>query len=438
MIFRSRHTALALTLVGIVAIAVGYLAFPAARWQAAQIASAPVQAVEQFFVPEPQKLFGKPEVRVLLVGLDYDYDDKDQETSKKSRSDIIMAINLDFRNRRIAELSVPRDMVATLPSGKSAKINQAQSEGGIAESQSVVAQWLGIPPFDRYVVLRIDTAKDLVNAIGGVDVVVKNSNALRGAGKNGPLDYDDSWGHLHIHLKPGLQHLDGAQAVGYARFRHDWCSDPCRIIRQQQMIHAVLDKIERDRFNTITHVQQLLAVVRKDIDTNFTVQEEVSAAVAFAHLSPKDVATAQVPYVRNVDLPDYGDSLVADDAEKSRLVASMLLPKQDVANATVDVAPSGIRVRIENGTTVPGLAARVAGDLRRSGFAIAEVRDAPTHDFAITEIQSGSGKSPASYRVRTALGRQAAAAIMRPAPPVADDGADVTVVLGNDIVSTKP
>jgi len=198
MIFRSRHAALALTLVGIVAIAVGYLAFPAARWQAAQIASAPVQAVEQFFVPEPQKLFGKPEVRVLLVGLDYDYDDKDQETSKKSRSDIIMAINLDFRNRRIAELSVPRDMVATLPSGKSAKINQAQSEGGIAESQSVVAQWLGIPPFDRYVVLRIDTAKDLVNAIGGVDVVVKNSNALRGAGKNGPLDYDDSWGHLHI------------------------------------------------------------------------------------------------------------------------------------------------------------------------------------------------------------------------------------------------
>jgi len=58
--------------------------------------------------------------------------------------DIIMAISLDFAHRRIDELSVPRDMVAVMPSGERAKINEAQSEGGITESQSVVAQWLGI------------------------------------------------------------------------------------------------------------------------------------------------------------------------------------------------------------------------------------------------------------------------------------------------------
>ena len=34
------------------------------------------------------------------------------------------------------------------------------------------------------------------------------------------MDYDDNWGHLHIHLKPGLQHLNGQQAMGFVRFRH--------------------------------------------------------------------------------------------------------------------------------------------------------------------------------------------------------------------------
>ena len=39
------------------------------------------------------------------------------------------------------------------------------------EAKQVIAKFLGIPGFDRYVVLRIDATKDLINAIGGVDVV---------------------------------------------------------------------------------------------------------------------------------------------------------------------------------------------------------------------------------------------------------------------------
>ena len=126
----------------------------------------PVRAVQAVLIPDPLKVFHKDRLRVLLIGLDYDYDRLDQETSKSSRSDIIMALSLDFKNHRISELSVPRDMVATLPNGQQAKINQAQSEGGIAESKSVIASWLGVPSFDRYIVMRIDTTKDLIDAIG--------------------------------------------------------------------------------------------------------------------------------------------------------------------------------------------------------------------------------------------------------------------------------
>jgi LCP family protein required for cell wall assembly len=283
------------------------------------------QNVREIAAPDPVQLFGKDRVRVLVVGLDYDYDPLDQETSKHSRTDIIMAVNLDFVHHKIEELSVPRDMVAIMPGGARAKINEAQSEGGIAESESVVAEWLGIPGFDRYVVLRIDTTKDLIDALGGVDVDVENSDALTHNGANGPVDYDDSWGHLHVHLKPGLQHLTGAQAVGYARFRHDWCSDPCRILRQQQVIRSLVDRIERDRLNTLAHATALLGVIGKDIDTNMTTAEELAAAMSFSHVSMRDIHTAQVPYVGTVDLPDYGDSILPDEAKKKALVASMLL-----------------------------------------------------------------------------------------------------------------
>jgi LCP family protein required for cell wall assembly len=185
-------------------------------------ASAPAAALLTSFVPTSQHVFGKQRLRVLVVGLDYDYDSSDQETSAHSRSDIIMALHLDFARRRIFELSVPRDMVATLPDGRTAKINEAQSEGGIAESESVVSHWLGSPAFDRYVVLRIDTMKDLIDALGGITVNVKNSDALKHAGPNGPVDYDDTWGHLHVHLKPGVQHLTGTEERSHMSAKATW------------------------------------------------------------------------------------------------------------------------------------------------------------------------------------------------------------------------
>jgi LCP family protein required for cell wall assembly len=261
-----------------------------------------IQTLTEAFVSPPQIVFGKKNLRVLVVGLDYDYTDNDIETSAHARSDIIMAV----------------------PDGHEAKINEAQSDGGIRESEAVVSQWLGSPPFDRYVVLRIDTMKDLIDAIGGVTVDVKNSDALKDAGPNGPIDYDDTWGHLHVHLKPGVQHLDGDQAVGYARFRHDWCSDPCRIMRQQEVIHAIAQKLSANKAETLLHLHALLGVVHKDIETNLSPTEELSLAAAFAGLTPKDIATAQVPYTGSIDLPGEGDSIVADEPAKRALVARML------------------------------------------------------------------------------------------------------------------
>ncbi len=77
----------------------------------------PVSAITQIFIPNPQEVFGKPNLLVLVEGLDYDYTAKDEEYSTNARSDVIWAVNLDFSNKRIYELSIPRDMMATMPNG---------------------------------------------------------------------------------------------------------------------------------------------------------------------------------------------------------------------------------------------------------------------------------------------------------------------------------
>ncbi len=408
----------------------------------------PVTAITEMFVPTPQQVFGKPNILVLVEGLDYDYNQKDEEFSTNARSDAIWAVNLDFANKRIFQLSIPRDTIATLPNGTQAKINQAQSDGGVAEAKNVVAQFLGIPGFDRYVVLRIDATKEFITAIGGIDVDVKSSDCLRykTGCKDETLNYDDTWGHLHIHFKEGMQHLDGDQAVAYMRFRHDWCSDPCRIMRQQQVLHAMVAKLKGDRVNTLMHMGDLLAVFRKYVQTDFTDSELFSIAAYYQGIPDTAIVNAQVPYVNDIDLPVYGDSLVPDTAARDRLVQTMLLappvpePSPD-AMALAAIAPSSLRVDVENGSGVPGAATAVANRLRKAGFTIGDVGNASRSDYDATEIHEHSTVTFAGAKVRAALPASVAKAAVVPDPsptasPASDAAAttsDVTVIVGADL-----
>lgn len=88
----------------------------------------------------------------------------------------------------------------------------------------------------------------MVDAVGGVDLTVEKK-----------LNYDDNWGNLHVHLKPGFQHLNGTQAMGYVRIRHS-DDDLTRSERQHTFLEAVREKVENpanfgrlpDALNAIT------------------------------------------------------------------------------------------------------------------------------------------------------------------------------------------
>jgi polyisoprenyl-teichoic acid--peptidoglycan teichoic acid transferase len=401
----------------------------------------PIAAIADSFIPTPMQVFGKPNLLLLVEGIDYDYTANDVEYSSESRSDIIKAVNFDFSDKNVYVLNVLRDMLATYPDGSQKKINQAQSDGGPKLAQKVIASFLGVPGFDKYVVLRIDATKDLINAIGGVDVYVKTSDCLMDhTGCTGDrIDYDDTWGHLHVHFTEGWHHMNGDQAVSYSRFRHDWCSDPCRVMRQDDVIMAALNKLKGDKLNTLLHARDIMGVVDRDVQTNLTQNEMISLASYFSGLSKKDIHFDTTPYTGDEELAD-GDDLIPDTAGIKQLAQTMLInpptpePSPD-AMALAGIAPSSLRVDVENASGVSGAAAKVAAVLKKDGFTIADVGNAESSDAAKTTIQEHSSVTFAGAKVRAALPPAFAnAQVVSQAPsPAASPSSDVTVIVGRDL-----
>jgi hypothetical protein len=221
-------------------------------------------------------------------------------------------------------------------------------------------------------------------------------------------------------------------------------------MRQQQVMHAMAAKVKGDKVNTFVHFGDLLAVFHKYVQTDFTDSELLSLASGFQGISDSAIVNNQVPYTGDIDLPVYGDSLVPDDEAKARLVNDMLLappvpePSPD-AMALAAIAPSTLRVDVENGSGVPGAAHRWADKLRKDGFNIGEVSDAPRSDYTTTEVHEHSTVTFAGAKVRAALpGAAKLPVVPDPSPsasPVPEGTSattsDVTVIVGTDLAKSS-
>ena len=165
------------------------------------------------------------------------------------------------------------------------------------------------------------------------------------------------------------------------RFRHDACSDPCRIKRQQQIEHLTIEKLKNDKFNDLTHIAQLIDVIRRNVDTNLTADEMKSLGWAFRDLNIADVHSTQIPYITDKNLDCCGDVLIPDDVGKAKIVADFIGPYRAAtpppsAEDLAAIKPSDLRIDVRNGSGVPGLGAKVAAVLRHDGYVINSVGNA--------------------------------------------------------------
>jgi polyisoprenyl-teichoic acid--peptidoglycan teichoic acid transferase len=352
------------------------------------------------FMPAPDlvQIFGKPNLRVLVMGLDENWTDSDESYTSTSRTDTLIAANVDLASKQISVLSIPRDLWVYIPKSGYGKINEAYSDGGPQRTEATVEKNLGTPPFDYYVVLRLDATKNVIDALGGIDVDVEKD-----------MDYDDTWGHLHIHLKRGLHHLSGEQAVGYIRFRHDPEGDFGRMRRQRQVVQ-VLARRMRDP-SVALHLPALLAVIKDNVRTNMPFGKLYDLALGMRGVSPQSVHSALLP----VDIGwTNGESVLFAQADAHKIIHTYL-----VAGFGAKFDPSNVHVRVENGSGTPGAASALADFLRQRGFDVVETGNAKTFNNPKTTIET------ADQRMAGEVAKQL---------PVKDPKIDVGPVPGVDIV----
>lgn len=184
----------------------------------------------------PHKASGP--VNVLLAGVDVHYDDKAgvwpwpaTPEDYSQRTDTIMLAQV-WPDGRTNLLSIPRDTWVNLPRLGWGKINRANPNGGPGLLTQAVQDLTGVP-LDGYALLSLNALRALAEAAGGVTVDVPQR-----------MKYDDNAGKLHIDLQPGRQHLNGQQAEGFLRFRHDGLGDIGRVARQQAFLSALVGQVK--------------------------------------------------------------------------------------------------------------------------------------------------------------------------------------------------
>lgn len=307
-----------------------------------------------------QRVFGANDrINVLVLGIDYNHDEKGIIYTKGARSDTMMVMSLSREGKFLNLVSIPRDTQVFIGEDYGYdKINCAYSYGGVEQAKKVVSSFLGIP-IHHYVVVKVAGAKKLVDAMGGLPIDVEKD-----------MDYDDNWGGLHIHLKKGPQVLNGEQAVGYARFRHDEESDRGRIRRQQQVIKALGAKLKEPAL--ALRYQEMASVVKETLETDFNPLEMVDLANLYGGFDFKQMRSAAI--VGDDAMDANGVSYILPYAPENERTVRRLLKSLDW------VTKGDLRIRILFKGATPEVAYRLADRLADSGFDGVQVEALPLED----------------------------------------------------------
>ncbi|AIW87115.1 LytR family transcriptional regulator [Bacillus mycoides] len=187
-------------------------------------------------------------VSILLMGTD-------QRESETSRSDSLMLFTLNPKNKSMKITSIPRDTYTEIiGKGKKDKINHAYAFGGIDMAVKTVENFLNVP-VDHYIEVNMAGFKDIVDAVGGVDV-------------NNDLDFTSR----DTHFNKGNIHLDGEAALKYTRMRYeDPRGDFGRQMRQRQVIQAVIKK--GASVSSLASYGDVLKAIEKNVKTSLTQEQ---------------------------------------------------------------------------------------------------------------------------------------------------------------------
>lgn len=208
---------------------------------------------------------------ILLLGVDTG----DLGRSDRGRSDVMMLLTVNSATELITVTSIPRDSYVMIPGYYMDKINHAYAFGGPELSMQTVEQWFDIE-VDNYIAVNMAGLKEIVDAVGGIEVVSPSSFTISG------YDFVEGVG----------TNLDGDKALAYVRERYTSGGDYGRQARQRQVIQGLISKMAS--FDSILNFQAVYSTMSTNIQTDlgflnlvqlFTDYRQLASNVEFYQLS---------------------------------------------------------------------------------------------------------------------------------------------------------
>ncbi len=213
------------------------------------------------------------ELLFLLVGVDENQEDQ----RGNSRTDTIMLVKVDTKSHAIDIVSIPRDSRVEVR-GKMDKINHAHAYGGITLTMKTIRDFLNID-LDYYVKVNYEAVKEIVDAIGGVEVDVPFT-----------IDFPTE----NAYIKKGKQKLDGHNALAYLRYRKGHkTGDLGRVQAQQGFMASMFKQLLQP--GNIPKLPQLLKTYYNQVETNVDLGHVIGMIPTALKFDGENIRTHTIP-----------------------------------------------------------------------------------------------------------------------------------------------
>jgi polyisoprenyl-teichoic acid--peptidoglycan teichoic acid transferase len=207
-------------------------------------------------------------VNIVFFGVDA------RNPDEASRSDSIMVVSIDRKTEKVKVTSLMRDMYVPIPGRTNNRINAAYAFGGPALAIKTINSNFGLD-VRNYVTIDFFGLKDLVDKVGGVDINIKSYEVERSGVS-----------------KPGLQTLNGEQALAYSRIRKVGNADYERTERQRRVLNELFKKIKAQG---AVKLPGLVSILLPYVETSLANSEIIELALDAFKFDTENIEQLRIP-----------------------------------------------------------------------------------------------------------------------------------------------
>lgn len=337
---------------------------------------------------------GNDLVNIVLLG-----DDSEITGETVARTDSMHILSINRTTGTVAMLSIPRDLYVFIPSWTMQRINAAfpygesvgWTDGGFGLLRQTLFYNLGIN-VHYYAMVNLSGFKTLIDTIGGVDLAVdcaiQDLPLMESEIPEGAYPVGEDGEYV---LPVGYYHMDGAEALWYARSRNS-SSDFDRGPRQQQLLRAMWRTV-RDN-GLISQAPTLISEGLANVRTNMALEDILSLVPLAAEIDSSRIETFdlvrtyhttpwQTPDGDYVQLPVY-------ETLRPLLEDFYTPPTQN------QIAVEAATIAVYNGTSNSNLDRVAAEALQNAGFNAVAMGQGEVMDAVTTTLTDYTGATKGS------------------------------------------